>query len=52
MKYDCVNLKMQSCLGWSERTLQAETQFLARQASEQNGRIGEFFWVFPPPDEY
>lgn len=47
--YDPVSLKMSSCLGWTEAALQAECQFLEREARAAGGRSGQFFWAFPPP---
>ena len=49
MKFDPFSLKMQSCLGWTERELQIEIEFLNDQATQDGGQIGEFFWVFSPP---
>ena len=49
MVYDPVTLKMQSCLGWSERDLHTEIEYINSVAIREDGRIGEFFWVFPPP---
>lgn len=49
MVYDPVNLKMRSCLGWTEAELQAECDFVSRCATRDGGRSGEFFWIFPPP---
>ncbi len=49
MVYDPVNLKMRSCLGWTEAQLQAECDFVTRAATRDGGRSGEFFWIFPPP---
>jgi radical SAM superfamily enzyme YgiQ (UPF0313 family) len=49
LDYDPVTLKMRSCLGWSEQALQAECEFLAREAERAGGRTGQFFWIFPPP---
>jgi radical SAM superfamily enzyme YgiQ (UPF0313 family) len=50
LDYDPVSLKMRSCLGWSRDALAREAAFLTDQAARSNGRTGEFFWVFPPPD--
>ncbi len=49
MDYDPVSLKMRACLGWSERTLHDECEFVAASARAAGGWVGEFFWVFPPP---
>ncbi|HWA12336.1 MAG TPA: cobalamin-dependent protein [Burkholderiales bacterium] len=49
MDYDPVTLKMRSCLGWPEKDLQREIEFINAEAARHGGRIGEFFWVFPPP---
>lgn len=49
MDYDSVTLKMRSCLGWSEPALRAECEFVSRSAHLAGGLIGQFFWVFPPP---
>jgi hypothetical protein len=49
MDYDPVTLKMRSCLGWPEKDLQREVEFINAEAGRQGGRVGEFFWVFPPP---
>jgi len=47
--YDPVDLKMRSCLGWSERELQRECEHMTRRAESEGGRSGQFFWIFPPP---
>ena len=47
--YDPVSLKMRACLGWTERALQAECEFLEHEAGRCGGRVGQFFWTFPPP---
>lgn len=49
MDYDPVTLKMRSCLGWSERALRTEIEYINAVAEKEGGRIGEFFWVFSPP---
>lgn len=49
MVYDPVTLKMRSCLGWSERDLRTEMEYMTACATRDGGRSGEFFWVFPPP---
>jgi radical SAM superfamily enzyme YgiQ (UPF0313 family) len=49
MDYDPVTLKMRSCLGWSERDLRQEVEYVNARAAREHGRSGEFFWVFPPP---
>lgn len=49
MNFDPITLKMRSCLGWSERDFQAEVDYVNSVAQKEGGRIGEFFWVFPPP---
>lgn len=49
LDYDPVSLKMNACLGWSAAALQAEADFLAREAARQGGQVGQFFWTFPPP---
>lgn len=48
LDYDYSTLKMRSCLGWSERELQAEMEYVTACADREGGRTGEFFWVFPP----
>jgi radical SAM superfamily enzyme YgiQ (UPF0313 family) len=48
MVYDPVSLKMHSCLGWSERDLRTEMEYVTECARREGGRTGEFFWVFPP----
>ena len=52
MDYDFTTLKMRSCLGWSERDLQAEVEYVTERARAEGGQSGEFFWVFPPPAAY
>ena len=52
MDYDFTSLKMRSCLGWSERDLLTEAEFVSRRAQLEGGQTGEFFWVFPPPVAY
>ena len=49
LDYDPITLKMRSCLGWSERELQTEMDYVTACAARDGGRAGEFFWVFPPP---
>ncbi len=49
MVYDPVSLKMQSCLGWNAAALASTCDFLDREALQQGGRAGQFFWTFPPP---
>lgn len=49
MDFDPITLKMRSCLGWPEREFQAEVDYVNAVAQREGGRIGEFFWVFPPP---
>ena len=49
LDYDPVNLKMRSCLGWSEAALANEVAFLDGAAAREGGQSGVFFWVFPPP---
>ena len=49
LEFDPVSLKMISCLGWSAAALGAECDFLTREARRASGRVGEFFWTFPPP---
>jgi radical SAM superfamily enzyme YgiQ (UPF0313 family) len=49
LDYDPVTLKMRSCLGWSREDLAREAVFLTDVAASQDGRAGEYFWVFPPP---
>jgi radical SAM superfamily enzyme YgiQ (UPF0313 family) len=49
LDYDPVSLKMHACLGWTAAALQAECEFLAREAAGQGGQVGQFFWTFPPP---
>jgi radical SAM superfamily enzyme YgiQ (UPF0313 family) len=49
MDYDFTTLKMRSCLGWSERELLEEAEYVTRRAKAEGGQSGEFFWVFPPP---
>lgn len=47
--YDAVDLKMRSCLGWTEQALQTECDHMTRRAESEGGRSGQFFWIFPPP---
>jgi radical SAM superfamily enzyme YgiQ (UPF0313 family) len=49
LDYDPVSLKMRSCLGWSPEALGREAAFLTEVATREDGRAGEYFWVFPPP---
>lgn len=49
LDYDPVTLKMRSCLGWPAEALQAEADFLSREAALAGGQSGRFFWIFPPP---
>ena len=49
LDYDFSTLKMRSCLGWPERELQAEVDYVSQCAERDGGRSGEFMWVFPPP---
>lgn len=48
MDYDFTTLKMRSCLGWPERELRAEAEYVTACAAREGGRTGEFFWTFPP----
>jgi radical SAM superfamily enzyme YgiQ (UPF0313 family) len=48
LDYDPVTLKMRSCLGWPQAELQAAVEFVGAAAARENGRSGEYFWVFPP----
>lgn len=49
LDYDPMSLKMRSCLGWTSEALAREAAFLTDQAIKAGGRVGEYFWVFPPP---
>jgi hypothetical protein len=49
MDYDPVDLKMRSCLGWSEEALRRECEYVTSRANAEGGRSGQFFWIFPPP---
>lgn len=49
LAYDPVSLKMRSCLGWPEGTIDAVARFLSRETARAGGQSGEFFWIFPPP---
>jgi radical SAM superfamily enzyme YgiQ (UPF0313 family) len=49
MDYDPVDLKMRSCLGWSEEALRRECEYVTQRAQAEDGRAGQFFWIFPPP---
>ena len=49
LDYDPHTLKMRSCLGWPERELQAEVEYVTQVAAREGGRTGEYFWIFPPP---
>ena len=46
--YDQIDLKMQSCLGWTAEDLQKTVEFVSERAENEGGQIGDFFWVFPP----
>ena len=48
MVYDPFDLKMRSCLGWSEEDLAASVAFVTERARAEDGQVGEYFWVFPP----
>jgi len=52
MDYDFTTLKMRACLGWSERELRSEAEYVTDRARAEGGQSGEFFWVFPPPAAY
>jgi radical SAM superfamily enzyme YgiQ (UPF0313 family) len=47
--FDPFTLKMQSCLGWTAAALQKEVNFVTEQALQNGGDVGQYFWVFPPP---
>ncbi len=47
--YDPVSLKLNSCLGWPAEALAQEAAYLTGQAKRSGGRVGQYFWVFPPP---
>jgi radical SAM superfamily enzyme YgiQ (UPF0313 family) len=49
LDYDPVSLKMRSCLGWSREALAREAAYLTEVTAQEDGRTGEYFWVFPPP---
>ncbi|HLH94451.1 MAG TPA: radical SAM protein [Xanthobacteraceae bacterium] len=49
LDYDPLSLKMRSCLGWSREALAREAAFLTETAAREDGRSGEYFWVYPPP---
>lgn len=49
MDYDPITQKMRSRLGWSERNRQAEMEYINSVANRDGRRMGEFFWVFTPP---
>lgn len=49
LAYDPYTLKLRSGLGWSEADVEETRAFLSAQAAREGGRIGEFFWIFPPP---
>ena len=49
MDYDPVSLKMRSCMGWDEPSLQRECEYVTQRAQADGGRSGEYFWIFPPP---
>ena len=49
LDYDFGTLKMRSCMGWSERELEAEAEHVSARAAREGGRSGEYLWVFPPP---
>jgi radical SAM superfamily enzyme YgiQ (UPF0313 family) len=51
MDYDPVDLKMRSCLGWTEAALAEQAEFLTARAAAEGGRTGQFFWIFPPRGE-
>jgi radical SAM superfamily enzyme YgiQ (UPF0313 family) len=48
LDYDPLSLKMNACLGWSQKALEAECAFLDGEAHRVGGRSGQFFWTFPP----
>jgi len=48
MDYDPVDLKMRSCLGWTEEALRRECEHVTARAEAEGGRSGQFFWIFPP----
>jgi radical SAM superfamily enzyme YgiQ (UPF0313 family) len=49
MEYDLVNLKMRSCLGWTEEALRRESEYVTSCTEAAGGRSGQFFWILPPP---
>jgi radical SAM superfamily enzyme YgiQ (UPF0313 family) len=49
LNYDPKWLKMISCLGWSADELTEECEFLNEYARSNLDLIGEFLWVFSPP---
>lgn len=49
MDYDPVTLKMRACLGWTREQLQTECDYVTRCAERDDGRSGQYFWIFPPP---
>jgi radical SAM superfamily enzyme YgiQ (UPF0313 family) len=48
LDYDPLTLKMNACLGWTQKALEAECAFLDAEAQRVGGRSGQFFWTFPP----
>jgi radical SAM superfamily enzyme YgiQ (UPF0313 family) len=49
MSYDSIDLKMRACLGWTEEALRRECEYVTQRAAAEDGRSGQFFWIFPPP---
>lgn len=48
MVYDPVTLRMQSCRGWPEDSIDRTARFLSDEAMAAGGAVGDYFWVFPP----
>ncbi len=48
MDYDEVTLKMRSCRGWPQGSLDQMAQRMSDEASAAGGASGDYFWVFPP----
>ena len=47
MRYDPVNLAMQSCLGWSEEDISGMRDELDRGTAAVGGKSGKYWWSFP-----
>ena len=47
MRYDPVNLAMQSCLGWSEEDVLAMRAELDSATAASGGKAGKYWWSFP-----